>query len=76
MKYPERSRERFLTDAEVTRLGQVLDRATADGVASPKAVAAICLLMLTGCRKSEIFTLRWAHVDLDAGEFRLADAKA
>ena len=26
-KYPERKRERFLTDAEFTRLGQVLDEA-------------------------------------------------
>ena len=75
-KYPERSRERFLTDAEFTRLGQVLDRAAAVGGASPKAVAAIRLLMLTGCRKSEILTLRWSNVDLDASELRLADAKA
>ena len=30
-KYPERSRERFLTDAELTRLGQVLDRAARTG---------------------------------------------
>ena len=75
-KYPERSRERFLTDAEFTRLGQVLDRAAVEGGASPKAVAAIRLLMLTGCRKSEILTLRWSDVDLDAKELRLADAKA
>ena len=39
------------------------------------AVTAIRLLMLTGCRKSEILTLRWTDVDLDAGELRLADAK-
>ena len=30
---------------------------------------------LTGCRKSEILTLRWSEVDLDAGEIRLADSK-
>ena len=75
-KYPERGRERFLTDPEFTRLGQVLAQATEDGRASPNAVAAILLLMLTGCRKSEILTLRWSDVDLDAGELRLADAKA
>ena len=27
------------------------------------AIAAIRLLMLTGCRKSEILTLRWDHLD-------------
>ncbi len=74
-KFPERSRERFLTDAEFARLGQVLDEAVADGRTSPTAVAAIRLLMLTGCRRSEILTLRWTEVDLEAGELRLADGK-
>ena len=75
-KYPVRPRERFLTDAEFARLGWVLDEAVDDGTASPMAATAIRLLMLTGCRKSEILTLRWTDVDLDAGELRLADAKS
>ena len=74
-KYPERSRERFLTDAEFTRLGRVLDEAVDSGAAPLTAVTAIRLLMLTGCRKSEILTLRWTDVDLDAGELHLADSK-
>ena len=74
-KYPERKRERFLTDAEFTRLGRVLEEAVTQGSASPTTVAAIRLLMLTGCRKNEILTLRWKDVDLDAGELNLADAK-
>ena len=74
-KYPERSRERFLTDAEFSRLGRVLDEAVDSGAAPLTAVTAIRLLMLTGCRKSEILTLRWSDVDLDAGELRLADSK-
>ena len=74
-KFPERSRERFLTDAEFARLGQVLDEAVADGRGSPIAVAAIRLLMLTGCRRSEVIALRWTDVDLEAGELRLGDAK-
>ena len=75
-KYPERSRERFLTDAEFDRLGQALDEALDSGAVSPLAVTAIHLLMLTGCRKSEILTLRWTDVDPEAGELRLADAKS
>ena len=31
--------------------------------------------MLTGCRRSEIQTLRWKHVDLHAGELHLPDTK-
>ena len=75
-KYPERRRERFLTDAEFDRLGRVLDEAVDSGSASPIAVAAIRLMMLTGCRKNEILTLRWTDVDLEAGELHLVDAKA
>ena len=75
-KYPERGRERFLTDAEFTRLGRALDEAVDTGTVPPMAAAAIRLLMLTGCRKGEVLALRWADVDLDAGELRLAEAKS
>ena len=74
-KFPTRPRERFLTDTEFRRLGTVLDRAEADGGVSGHAVAAIRLLLLTGCRKSEILSLRWEDVDVAAGEIRLADSK-
>ena len=61
---PKRSRERFLTDAEFTRLGQVLDEVSGKGSrVSTGAVATIRLLMLTGCRRNEILTLRWDHLD-------------
>ena len=35
----------------------------------------IRLLMLTGCRRNEILTLRWEHVDLDKAEMRIVDGK-
>ena len=38
-------------------------------------MAAIRLLMLAGCRLSEIQKLRWEHVDLDIGALRLPDTK-
>ena len=75
VKYRERKRERFLTDDEFDRLGRALDEMEAEGRLSVHTAAALRLLMLTGCRRNEIVTLRWADVDLDAGEIRLADAK-
>ena len=46
-----------------------------EGFASPAAIAAIRLLMLTGCRSGEILSLRWENVDPDRGELRLPDSK-
>ena len=75
VKYPERRRERFLTDSEFTRLGEALDEAEARGDVSASAVAAIRLLALTGCRRSEVLGLRREDVALEAGELRLPDSK-
>ena len=63
VKNRERPRERFLSEAEAR-----------PGV-SVQAIAAIRLLLLTGCRKNEFLTLRWSDVDLKASELRLADSK-
>ena len=73
---PKRKRERFLTDTEFTRLGHVLDEVSGKGSRiSAGAIATIHLLMLTGCRRNEILTLRWEHVDLDKAEMRIVDGK-
>ena len=80
-KYKERKRERFLSRDEYRRLGQALTEAEmdaeagADGAVSPHAIAALRLLMLTGCRLNEILTLQWDDIDRTAGEFRLRDGK-
>ena len=42
---------------------------------SKNAAAALRMLMLTGCRRNEILTLRWEHVDLQHDELRLPHSK-
>jgi len=74
-KYVEQKRERFLGPDEFTALGQTLREVERDGSETPAAVAAIRLLMLTGCRLGEIMTLQWDHVDTKARELRLPESK-
>jgi integrase len=74
-KFPEKRRERFLSDAEWKRLGDVLTRAERENDEPIPAIAAIRLLAFTGCRVSEILTLRRDHVDLKSRCLRLPDSK-
>ena len=68
--------ERFLTPEELQRLGQALDTAPAEHLASKHGATAIRLLVLTGCRRNEIMGLRWDDVNFQTGELRLRDSKA
>ncbi len=69
-RYRRQGRERFLSMAEVSRLGAVLARHEAD---YPLAVAIIRLLLLTGCRKGEIVSLKWSYYR--EGKLFLPDSK-
>lgn len=74
-RYRRRRLERFLTQDEFSRIGEALSRRQAKDGQWPSAVAAIRLLMLTGCRTNEILALRWEDVDLEQKEIRLSDSK-
>lgn len=62
--------ERFLSDAEIGRLGEAL---RAHEAQFPGPVAIIRLLLLTGCRYSEIAELTWSEVV--RSRIRLDDSK-
>ena len=62
--------ERFLSEAEMARLGQAFAKCRAE---RPNEVAAISLLALTGCRRGEILHLKWGEVQ--GRRLRLADSK-
>ena len=74
-RYPERKLERFLTLEEINRLGDALRDAEIKRTETPYAIAALRLLMLTGCRHGEILSLEWDHVDLEQNCLRLPDSK-
>ena len=68
--YKGRKRERFRSPDETERLGKVLREAERE---LPSAITAFRLLLLMGCRLSEIQFLRWEYVKDDCIE--LPDAK-
>ena len=73
--FPTKTHERFLSPVELGRLGDALDEADREGT-NPFALSAIRLLVMTGCRKGEILTLQWKHVDFERSCFRLPDSKS
>ena len=69
-KNPRNCIARFLDAEELAQLGHALDAREAEW---PEAVAAIRLLALTGCRRSEVLNLRWRNIGADA--INLRDSK-
>lgn len=72
--FADGKRERFLSPAELGRLGDALTAALNDG-AHPHHVTIIRLLLLTGARKNEIAKLRWSEFDAERGLLQLEDSK-
>jgi integrase len=72
-KYREKKRERYLSEGELLRLGQTLADVEEDGSETVYVVAAIRLLILTGCRLGEIQKLEWEFIKGDT--MALPDSK-
>lgn len=70
-RYQRQGRERFLSEEEINRVGVNLMRYQDT---YPTYVAIIRILLLTGCRKTEVVTLRWR--DYRNGHIHLSDSKA
>lgn len=70
-KYREEKRHRFLSGEQLVALGTALR----ESEESPEMIAAIRLLLFTGCRRGETLGLRWDAVRFDAGVLDLADSK-
>ena len=74
-RYAENKRERFLSEAELGRVGETLRTMEIEQRLSPIVINAIKLLALTGCRLGEVLALRWKNVDFERGVLVLPDTK-
>lgn len=73
-KPKDRVRDRRLSEAEYRDLGKMLREAESSPEYEP-TVNIIRLLALTGCRRSEIISLKWRDIDLENSCLRLSDSK-
>ncbi|NKW71908.1 tyrosine-type recombinase/integrase [Rhodobacteraceae bacterium R_SAG10] len=77
-KYKEQARRRYLSQQELSRLGEALSRAEKGELEksfSQYVVAVIRLLVLTGARRGEILSLRWDYVNFERACIELPDSK-
>lgn len=74
-KYPERKRERYYSSSELQSIGRTLVEMEAERIELPTAIAAVRLLLFTGCRLNEIMKLKWEYVDIPQSALRLPDSK-
>lgn len=74
-KYPERGKTRLITDAELKRLYEYLDRADAEGLEHPFITLAIRLQFEFAARMSEILELEWVWIDTENRRVEWPDSK-
>ena len=75
-KFKEEKRERYLSADELARLGEVLRECEQEGLETQPTINLYRLLLLTGCRLSEIQTLKWDYVDFENAALHLPDSKS
>jgi integrase len=75
-RFPERARERFFTDDELSRIGSALASAERHGTELPGFILLVRLLAVTGMRLGEVLKLSWADIHREGRAIRLRDAKA
>lgn len=68
-------RERYLSDREIAAISEALAQFEREDERHAVMADSVRLLILTGCRKSEILSLRWDFVDWEVGCLRLPESK-
>ncbi|MET3836221.1 MULTISPECIES: tyrosine-type recombinase/integrase [Brevundimonas] len=68
-------KERYLSEREIAALAEALAEFEREDERYAVMADSVRLLMLTGCRKSEILTLQWDFVDWSKGCLRLPESK-
>jgi integrase len=73
--YRERSRERFLSEAEMNAAAGAIARIEQEGKIGTFGAAGLRLALFTGARSGEIAAMQWDHIDWQRRIVRLPDSK-
>lgn len=73
--YRERSRERFLSEAEIAKAADGISSSERAGTIGPHAAAGLRLALFTGARSGEVTAIEWPHIDWARKQVRLPDSK-
>ena len=73
--YREIMRDRHLSASEYSRLLEVLMAMKTEGIVSQYAIAGIKVCLLTGCRASEVETMKWGNINIEQKIINLDDSK-
>ncbi len=73
-RFRDKKNERYLSAEELSQLGKAIRDAEEEGE-NKIGIAALRLLILTGCRKSEILSLKWSEVNFELGCLQLSESK-
>src|SRR5262245_53476105 len=73
--YREKARERFLSEPEIAKAADAIERAERAGKIGPHGAAGLRLALFTGARSGEITAIEWTHIDWHRRLIRLPDSK-
>ena len=70
-RFKEEKRDRFIQPNELPKLFEAFDQES-----DPYIKSAFLISLFTGARRKEVLSMKWEHLDLDQGIWRIPDTKA
>jgi len=74
-RYKENKRDRYLSEEELRKLIETIDKCEADGTEEKNMMIFFRLMIYTGARQGELLTAKWEYVNYEQNSLDLPDSK-